>query len=135
MAKIAPKTAIFAIFGTTEVKEVIMKTLLSSIGERNAYMNTVLKSDTFTAVAKSIEIKIATEQLRDLPAVGTGETNHDINIKCCNIYDNIASMLNSYCNASAGPSRIYHVYRRCHTGKLSIPDVYRKSSVRDRLCG
>lgn len=62
-------------------------------------MNTILKSDNFTAVAKSIEIKIATKQLRDLPAVSAGETNHDINAKCCNIYNNIASMLDSYCNA------------------------------------
>lgn len=61
-------------------------------------MNTILESDTFAAVAKSIDIKIITKQLRDLPAVSAGETNHGINTKCCNIYSNTAAMLASYCD-------------------------------------
>ncbi|MBP3458787.1 MAG: hypothetical protein J6K58_06230 [Lachnospiraceae bacterium] len=75
MVKIAPITAIFAIFEILKIKEVIIKSNSSW---------------------HKLEIKTAIEQLKDLPAINTGETNHVTNTKCCNIYSNITSLLESY---------------------------------------
>lgn len=62
-------------------------------------MDELLRSDSLLATEKSVNIKSATEQLRDISDVGAGNTNHGINGKCCSNYSNISSLLSTYCNA------------------------------------
>lgn len=59
----------------------------------------MLKSDSDAAENKSAALKICTESLRDVSAISTGGTNHGIYTEGCAIYQGIASMLDSYCNA------------------------------------
>lgn len=62
-------------------------------------MGNRLESDYFLAVEKSMDIKDATEQFKEISIVGTGDTNHGINDRSCNYYSSIFNLLNSYCSA------------------------------------
>ncbi len=62
-------------------------------------MGNRLESDYFLAVEKSIDIKDATKQLKEISIVGAGETNHGINNRSCNFYSSISNLLNAYCSA------------------------------------
>ena len=62
-------------------------------------MDFMLKSDSDVAESKSAMLKFCTGLLRDVSTIGTGGTNHGIYAEGCAIYQGIASMLDSYCNA------------------------------------
>lgn len=62
-------------------------------------MSTNIMSDSVEAALEGMLLKSGTTVLRDISAVGAGSTNHGVNEKGLHNYNNIISILDSYCNA------------------------------------
>lgn len=61
-----------------------------------------LVSDTSVAIQHSNNLKNSAKQLGTINNVDAGETNHAINSSCCNYYNDILSILQSYSTAAEG---------------------------------
>lgn len=62
--------------------------------------NNVITSDCTLAALYCTGLRVAAEQLSNVPIVCAGDTNHGVNDVCCSIYGDARSMAESYYNAA-----------------------------------
>lgn len=64
------------------------------------YIMASLVSDTSVATRHSSDLKNSAKQLSTMNSVSAGTTNHNVNSRCCDYYNDILSILQSYSTAA-----------------------------------